>query len=376
MYKLISTCGIILLALVIFCSDTYANDHLILKAKVVEAHEAKENEGLIYQNVKVEIVRGEYKGVVQEVQIPIKDELERDVEIGDRIKVESIDIDGDIYFQFYDYSRSINYIWLILLFIIIVGAFLGLRGMKTLIPSLSLLFLILTGVFPSLVNNNILILFVIIAIIAVLTSWVKLKNYLLTIIVAFSSILCLFLGYLIFSGFANVSYIEPFLGTISPISNDINQEIMNIVYLSSIFIPTGGVINASTQVAKYLMNNFEKVKKSELSEMLKKGIKISQKVSAGELNNMIIMIIGFSLVGIYILREVLSIPMFWDQGWIALQIIYIVSSGISILLITPITVFITAGIMKITKGGASIKGGQHKLDIRGKKKKRNFKYFK
>jgi len=178
-------------------------------------------------------------------------------------------------------------------------------------------------------------------------------------------------------GFANVSYIELFFGNITPITDSLNIKVIEVVYTSIVFIPAGGVINASIQVAKHLLDHFGKVEKNELSEMLKSGLKLSQKISAGELNNLIIMIIGSSLVGIFLIKESFEDLRFWDNGWISLQLIYLVSSGISILLITPITVFITAAILNLMKHIQKGKGGQRKLNIKNVvQKTRSFKYFK
>ncbi len=371
---------IIGISFILLPSKVSANIGTVLVAKVIDAEGINENDGLLFQNVRVEVLKGEYKGVTTEVQVPFQNDSERPLQTGDRIMIRTIEVNDDVYFQFYDFSRSKNYVWLLLLFIIVVVAFLGLRGLKTLIPSFSIVLFVIIGLIPSIIDSiNLTALYLsLIGIIAGLTAWIRLRHKLLAVIVLFSVMLCLFSGYLIFAGFANVSYIEPFLGTTTSVTNKLNMQVIDIVYMSALFIPAGGVINASIQVSKYLLDDHEKGEKNDLTKMLKSGLKLGQKISAGEMNNLIIMIIGLSLAGIFMITETLNDMSFWDHGWISLQIIYLVSSSLSILLITPITVFITSGFLSLINSERKGRAGQQKLNIQKtiKDTTRRFKYFK
>ena len=92
---------IYLIVIIVFfissCSVVLAQDQYILIAKVVDAGEIKESEGLFYQHVRVEIVNGEYKGIMNELQIPFENGLERALGVGDRIKVQTVEINDEIY---------------------------------------------------------------------------------------------------------------------------------------------------------------------------------------------------------------------------------------------------------------------------------------
>lgn len=349
---------------------------LILNAKILEVTEITQQEGLRIQTIRVEILEGTYKGNVKELQVPLETIFVRPLKVGDRIKVSITFIDNEAYFQFYDFARSRSYIWLFVLFIIILVVFVGWKGFRTLIPSISLIAFLLIGIIPNLLVAGDLLVnsLIIIGIVSAITAWIRIKHKLLTIIVTLSVIVSLLIGFLVFVGFSQVSYIVPFLGSIATVDEDLYLKVMDLIFVSVIFVPAGGVINASIQVAKYLLEKFGEKSSLSIGDMLKEGMRISQKISAGELNNLIVMVIGISLAGIYLIKEQYPEVRFWDNGWVSLQVIYAISAGFSILLITPITVFICAGVIGFSKRNGKSKNGQRPLKMESKTKR--FKYFK
>jgi hypothetical protein len=50
----------------------------------------------------------------------------------------------------------------------------------------------------------------------------------------------------------------------------------------------------------------------------------------------------------------------WDNGWVTLQVVSLISAGLSILLISPITVFIYAGVRGLIRGKQYL-DGQRKM---------------
>lgn len=362
---LVSICLVSAVCLVLFARGVQgASKEEIFNAKVVEVEEINERDGLRIQTIKCEVLNGEYKGTIEEIQVPFDSSFLRPIRTGDRIKVSFITIGDERYFQFYDFNRSRSYIWLFLLFIVMVVVLLGWKGMKTLLPSFLLMAFLLLGIIPNVLSQVGLLIgsLVTVGLIGGITTWVRIQHKLLSIIVPFSVILCLLIAFLVFVGFSQTAYVVPFIGSIAAIDEDVYGRVLDFVMISIIFIPAGGVINASIQVAKYLMEKFSKKTNLSISEMLKEGLRISQKISAGELNNLIVLVIGMSLAGVYVIKQQYPHLSFWDNGWISLQVIYTISAGLSILLITPITVFVSAALLGIQKGGAKLKG-QRRLRI-------------
>ena len=74
------------------------------------------------------------------------------------------------------------------------------------------------------------------------------------------------------------------------------------------------------------------------------------------------MVIGVSLAGIFLIKEQFPHINYWDNGWISLQVIYTISAGISILLISPITVFISAAVIALSQAKERA-GSQRRLGV-------------
>ncbi len=357
----------------VFCEES----QVVLKARVIKTSDIREIDGLKMQEIKVEILNGDYKGNVEDLSVPLEDIYSRILQEGDIIKVSYTSINGSVYFQFYDFSRIRSYIWLVVLFIVILIVLVGYRGLSTLIPAFLMVLFIVSGVIPSLlIKFNMLFLsLLIIGVIAAITAWVRLRERLLTVVVLFSVLFSLLIGYLVFMGFSQVSYIIPFIGSISTLNEDVYLRVIDMVNISIVFIPAGGVITASIQVARILLRKHMKKSKLSLGDMLRQGLEVSQKISARELNNLIIMFIGLNIVGVFVLKQEYTNVNIWDNGWIALQVIYTISSGLAILLITPITTFFCAGFIGFVKRDKKSKGGQRKLKIK-EERERKFNYFK
>jgi len=350
--------GCVVLFGTFFVQHAYTQEQeVILDARVVEVSEVVERDGLRIQVVKAEILKGEYKGTVQEVQVLFDSEFVRGLHISDRIKVSVLSIGDEILFQFYDFSRSRSYILLLALFIVILIAFVGLRGIKTLFPSITLAFFLVFALIPDkLPQIGVIGSLSLIGIISFATAWIRLKRNVLAVIVTISVILCLLLAFLVFMGFSQTAYVVPFAGTLNIISEDQFSDVISVMYLSIIFVPAGAVINASIQVTKHLSERFSNVSRESITQMIKEGVRVGQKISAGELNNLIMLMIGISLSGIYLIQREQELMSYWDNGWIALQVIYTVSAGLSILFIALITVAMWALTFRILQGRDRLKG--------------------
>lgn len=321
-------------------------DNVILDAHVINADEVVNRDGLRVQRIEVEILRGDYKGNVKELQVPLETAFSRELKIGDRIKVNVTYIGDQEIFQFYDYSRSRNYFWIFVLFIILVSVFVGSKGLKSLIPSIIFIALLVLGIIPNifLKFDLLSVAFMLIGITSLITAWFRLKDRILSLIVAFSVIISVTVSFTIFLGFSQVSYIIPFIGSIATVEEEVYRNVLDVVLISVLIIPIGGVINASIQVAKHLKENDKGYLTSSVKNMLKEGLKLGQRITAGELNNLILMIIGISLGGMYLVKMQNEDMLVWDNGWVALQVIYTISAGLSVLLIAPVTVLTTSGV--------------------------------
>lgn len=367
MRKIILSILFIIIAWGLFPQSVYGQEEIIVNAEVVEAGDLIEEDGIRTQKISCEIQQGDYKGTIREISVPMSDVFLRPISVGDKIKVAIISLDDEDYFQFYDFNRSYNFVWLFVLFLVVLLVFFGWRGIKTLIPTLVLLLLLLVGILPDFLTRGWLLSgsFITIAIVTSLTAWFRLRNKALTIIVVFSVLLCLLTGFLVFTGYSQSSYIYPYVGFISGVNSDLYEKVLDLTLISSVFVPAGAVINASIQIAKYLFEEFDG--EFELKEMLKGGIRLSQKVSSGELNNLFIIMLGTSLASIFLIKNHFEQQSYWDNGWIALQVVLTISAGLSILLISPITVFITAGVLGMTKAKTK-RGSQRRFKIKPSKK--------
>lgn len=316
----------------------------IVSAKITQVNPVVYYEGLKTQMVTCELLEGEHKGAVFDVQILIGQEFTRQSKIGDKIKVSVVDRDGDLLVQFYDYSRMSSYIWLVLLFVLLLVLFIGLSGIKRLLPLLLIILLIFIGFLPDFLLRfgAYLVAFIAIAAISGFTGFIRIKDILLTAIVVASVLVSLGIGFILFAGFSSTIYVEPFLGSITTTNDQVYSDFLFIMKLGMLFIPLGSVLNSSIQITKFLLEKFGKAKKILLAPMLKSSYTVSQKIVAAEFNNLAIMIIGMSLAGMYLIRQEYPQVSVWENGWVALQILYIVSIGFVILLTTPITAFVTA----------------------------------
>ncbi len=345
-----------------------ASEDEITYGKVVYAEQITEQDGIKYQKVKVQLSRGEYKGNVIEIKITFNSTIFRPVKEGDMIKVKIVDINGDKYFQFYDFVRIKGYLFLLGLFIVLAFTILEWKGIRTLLPSICFILLVILGIIPDLFSR--LQMFelgiLVITLITIFTSLVQTRNRKLTFIVTFSVILCLIIGLIVFLGFSNISYIVPFAYSLPVLEENLNIRIFDIIFTSILVIPAGGVINASIQVAKYISEELFQEGKFDLSILLKEGFRVSKKVSSGELNNLVTIIVGISLPGIYLIKQQNLESGIWDNGWIALQIIYILSSCISLLLISPVTVIVFVVITLLTKTLKSTRYSQRKYLLQSK----------
>jgi len=321
----------------------------IVDAKIIDAKPIQYQDGLKTQVVSCEILEGSSKGSVFDVQILIGREFSRQSKIGDTIKVSVITRDEGVLVQFYDYSRANSYIWLVVLFSFLLLLFVGLSGMKRLLPLFLVTILIGTGILPDFLLRfgSYLVGFLIVAIISVITGFIRIRDAILTVIVVASVIVSLVIGFLVFAGFSTTVYVEPFLGSITTTNEQVYIDFLYILKLSMLFVPLGSVLNSSIQITKFLLEKFGKAKKITLAPMLRNSFFVSQKIVAAEFNNLAIMIVGMSLAGIYLIKQEYSQVSIWENGWVALQILYITSIGLSILLTTPITALVTAIVMYI-----------------------------
>jgi uncharacterized membrane protein len=324
---------------------------MIVDARIVEVGELIEHDGLRSQTVKAQILSGDYKGSIQDVQVLFDSGFFSDLGIGDHIKVSILQLGDEVLFQFYDFSRTRSYFILILLFFIITIVFFGLRGLKILIPSIAILFFIICSIIPNqLIRIGLIGNLILTGSIALFTARSRLKNTIFSIIVMFSVVVCLLIGYLIFVGFSQSAYVVPFVGSVSFLSSNKYDEILQLMNLSILIIPAGAVINASIQVTKHLSDQFSYVSRNSLGNMFKEGIRVGQKITAGELNNLIILIAGLNLLGMYQVHLEHSSISIWDNGWVALQVIYLASSGLAILCTAFITVAMWAMTFKVIQG--------------------------
>ncbi|MBU0976665.1 MAG: YibE/F family protein [Patescibacteria group bacterium] len=372
MRKTLLVLGVMIVLGGLGASRARAVERDIYAARVIKVEDVIEQEGLKTQEVQVEILEGDNKGNTTKLVIPYDELFIRQLRVGDKVKITASSIDGEEYYQFFDFVRTRNYIWLFVLFLVLTVAFLGLKGMKTLLPSILLVLGLIVGMIPfsgHLVQSVVLCL-IIIAAVSSVTAWVRAGNKLLVFAVSFSVILSLVVGLFVFLGFSQASYIVPFIGSITTLDESLYDDIIIVIILSILFIPAGGVINASIQVAKHIWEEFSDKARTPIGEMLKQGLKVSQKISSGELNNIIIAILGLSLAGIFLVKEQYPEIAFWDNGWVALQVVYTISSGIAILLITPITVLSSAAFLDLIKHKSKVVGGQRRLNVTVEKNKR------
>lgn len=331
--------------------NVFADEVMIFDAKVLEAQPITEQDGLRMQTISCEILEGDYKGTVGEVQVFLEKEFSRPLQSGDRIKVNLTTLNGDLYIQFYDFTRSSSYLWLFGLFAVAFIAFIGMKGIRIILPSVFVILLVILGIVPDFLPQGALLFvsLLLLSFITGLSAWVRLRNVPLMIISIFAVAISLSIAFLVFAGFSQNAYVSPFLGTITTVDDQILLDMLEVQLASILFVPAGAVIHSSIRIAEYISKRFRKSQKIVVGPMLKRGIKIGQKLAAIECNSIFLAVFGISLSGIYILKMQQPYLHFWDNGWVALQIIYIISAGISILLVAPITVLTAAGVLIVLR---------------------------
>lgn len=319
-------------------------------AEVVDLGITQDQYGLTLQSVTIKILEGKYANSIQNITVDIRDLGLGKLSIQDRIKVSVSENDqGNPYFQFVELERKRSYLPLFFIFFILIISFVGVKGIKSLIPSLSLLFLIMLTFIPSFFQKGSIfpLSFTLLAIIVLLTTWVRLKDKLLTLIMSFSILVCLFIGFAVFLSFSGIIKSSYVLGVFYNLDNPTYNMLIDVVNVSVMYIALGGTLNIGIQIAKFLKEKFVTEPKVSVKLIAKEGFHIGQKVLAGEMNNFMTVFIGLNLWGLFAAYSVQSTASFWNNGWVANQIILLLASGLPLILISPVTILIVAFIINI-----------------------------
>ncbi len=338
-------------------------ESVVVGARVIELEEIINDNGIEVQTVKGEILSGEFKSTVQQIVVPIDSGFIRPLEKGDEIKIKIVELDSDYAFQFYDYARTSNYIWILLLFVIFLAAFGGSKGLQRLIPAIVFTVLLAVGFIPDWLDREyyLLWLFLLLSIIAGISAYIRLKNKTLVFVVVISTLVCLGIGTASFISLSQVSNVFPFVTFPEGASEVSYQKIMDFMIVGAVIIASGAVINSTIQLIKHLIDQFEKRKEVEVKTLLKEGFHATQRIATSEVNSLVLVILGSSIAGMYFISTQDNLMPIWEHGWVVLNIITIISSGISILLVTPISVLFISLLANFNRVKLITKTGQIRI---------------
>ena len=332
----------------------YSPDMELYKAKVVEVdNDNRTPDGYGYQNVKVRITSGEYKGEIVSIQNFVEEVMIYNVTLkkGDSIYcMLQFDDNGEILMgYFYEFRRDQYMYALVVLFIItmlVVGGVKGLKSLATLIITFIGVFMMLNGIIKG--SNPILLSIIVGTVITILT---------ILIISGFNrKSTCAIIGTI--AGVVIAASLALVMSKLSNLTGLSSMEAQMLVYntnfdfkgilFASILLGTlGAVMDVCMSIASAI--NELIIANHDLTPMdlFKSGMNIGRDVMGTMANTLILAYIGSSmfLMLVFLVNDVRYLDII-NLDLIATEIVRALTGTIGIVAALPITAIISAYVEK------------------------------
>ena len=302
-----------------------------------------------YQTLEVELLTGEFTGMIIEVSNNLMDQTLREFGPGDRVMVSL----SDFAFQVASQDRSIVLIVTVVFFLILLSAIGGKRGIASVV---GLIFEIATIIFIlvplTLAGHSPILTAILTGTLMTIVSITLLAGVgaksLSAILGCLSGMIIAALGAMIASHFAFITgFHTDQAGFLNAIANNVS---INGIFISGVIIASiGAIADSSISIASAM----EEIKTSNpeitAKELAKAGFNVGRDVMGTMSNTLILAFVGssFGLVLINIARDV-TLLYFLNTNGIGIEIIQGVAGSIGIILTVPITTLIAAKLFSLS----------------------------
>ena len=329
-------------------TDTYG--------RIIEARSPREiQSGTVkdrVQDVKVEIIEGEYIGEEFETTFTLSYDIEGkiqayELDVGDKVLVQlSEDLEGHVTATVQDVVRSgyiIGMFILFLLSIVLVGGKKGVKAILGLLYTIILIYLIMIkGIFK---GDNAIILSVGTSMLVILGTFIIIGGFNKKITTAaigtLGGVISAGLMALIFNHLAKMSGACEDAIQLSVSMSTINFDFRDLLFAGIIVSALGACMDVGMSIASSL--NEIKMKNSDITwkELFKSGMNIGRDVIGTMTNTLILAYVGGSLTLILLFMACnMSIIDILNKETIAEQIISAIAGSMGVIYTVPITSFI------------------------------------
>lgn len=327
-----------------------------LKAKVIEAGDVYEETVDIYiikyQDLKVEVKEGEYKGQVLNAKYTISYDLNGKIEgypldVGNTVAIEVtlkdgiIDENAEIIVN--DIVRSGYLIWLVLLFfalILLVGRKQGIKAIVALIITVLAIFLFML---PQIINgHNAILMSILTSVIVIVLTFVIIAGFKRKSIAAMigtsGGIICAGIVAMIFGMLAKLSGGQEEAMYLSMNIQNIAFNFRDLLFAGIVISSLGAAMDVGISIASALEELKQKNPSMMAKELFKSGMNIGGDVIGTMINTLILAYVGgaINMVLLFMVNnmqlfEILNIEM------IATDIVSAIAASMGVIFTVPVT---------------------------------------
>ena len=329
---------------------------LYVKAKVVEAGEPYIEEvstyQIKYQDVKVEIKEGDFKGEVLDAKYTVSYDLEGKIEgylldKGNTVEIEVPLIDGNINYAgeavVHGIDRS-GYIILLFILLLVISLVVGkVQGLKAIISFIITILAIFLFMLPQIINGHDAIFITILtSVIVTIVSFIIIagikKKSIAAMIGTSGGIICAGIVALIFGVLAKLSGGQEEAMYLSMNSQNIAFDFKDLLFSGIVIASLGAAMDVGMSIASALDELKQKNPNMVAKDLFKSGMNIGADVIGTMTNTLILAYVGGALNTVLLfmvnnvpLGEILNIEM------IATDVISALAASVGVIFSVPIT---------------------------------------
>lgn len=332
------------------------------KAVVLEVEQTEETHGDYtesIQNVELEVLSGDFKGDIINVENVISGNPTYDVivESGDRVILEIQQItDSEYQFYILQFERDTYLYVLIALFILLLVAIGGWKGLKTVITLALTMFMIFKVLLPLMLEGynpiilTVLVSTLIIIVTILIVSGINKKSYAAIIGTVFGVIIAGVLAYIAgkYSNLTGLSSNEASMLLYSPL--DIELNFRHLLYSGIILGALGAVMDVSMSIASSIDEIYKANENQTRKELFKSGMNVGKDIMGTMSNTLILAYTGsaLTLILLYMVNHVNYLKVI-NFDLIATEIIRSFSGSIGLILAIPFTALVASMLLKKKK---------------------------
>lgn len=332
------------------------NTTLYVKAKVIEAREPYIEEvstyKIKYQDVKVEVKEGDFKGEVLNAKYTVSYDLEGMIEgylldKGNTVEIEIPLIDGEIdeagEVVVHDIDRSGYIILLFVLFLVIILIVGKIQGLKAIIAFIITMLAIFLFMLPQIINgHDAIFITVLTSIIVIVLSFIIIsglqKKSIAAMIGTSGGIICAGIVALIFGVLAKLSGGQEEAMYLSMNSQNIAFDFKDLLFSGIVIASLGAAMDVGMSIASALDELKQKNPNMVAKDLFKSGMNIGADVIGTMTNTLILAYVGGAINTVLLfmvnnvpLGEILNIEM------IATDVISALAASVGVIFSVPIT---------------------------------------